>query len=75
MSDITEKTKVSLFAAIVGCSALLGGMAWLTAIYDQVAYATKVNEKQDEQLRELSRLTVETHDVVMELKIKMSRCR
>lgn len=54
--------------AILAMSILVGGIMWLTAIYDSVAEATRANVRQDQELREQMALLRETHDGVIELK-------
>lgn len=48
--DITEKTRVSLFAVICAIPTLAFTIYWVTLIYEQTAEASRINVRQDTEL-------------------------
>ncbi len=65
--DITEKTRVPLFAVILTIPTLLGGMFWLTAIWQQGAEAQRVNDRQDRQLNNQTDILNDIRDRVIRI--------
>lgn len=65
--DITEKTRVPLFAVLVSIPTLLGGMFWLTAIWQQGAEAARVNDRQDRQLNSQTEILNDIRDRVIRI--------
>jgi hypothetical protein len=66
--NISEKTKVPLFAVICTVPALVGGIFWLTAIYDQGAEAARVNVRQDTEITKQSDILTEIRNDISEIK-------
>ncbi len=69
--DITEKTRVPLFWVAVSIPTLLGGMFWLTAIWQQGAEAARINDRQDRQLNSQIEILTDIRDRVIRIEEKL----
>ena len=71
--DITDKTKGSLFAALTTIPFLVGGIYWLTTIYEQGAEAARTNVRQDQDLARQANSLELIKDMVVEIRERTIR--
>ena len=63
---------LSIYAeSVLAISLFVGGVAWLTAIYDNVAEATRVNAAQDLEIKQQMSLLIEIRERVIRIEDKL----
>lgn len=71
--DISDKTRVPLFAVAATLPVLIGGIVWLSTIHSDAVQAQEINEKQDVKIDKLYDLLVDIRDRMIRIEEKISR--
>lgn len=65
--DITDKTRVGLFAVLGALPVIIGGIFWLSMIYFKAEAAERMNEKQEQKLDSQMAILLDIRDRVIRL--------
>lgn len=70
--DLSEKTKIPLFAVLAALPILAGFIFWLSTIYAMASDAHRDNQLQDEKIEQTRELLLEIRERTIRIEEKIS---